>query len=95
MTHVDRTIAEPSMVQQLEVESYAPRQRRLAAAHEHGAQEQHALIDQPVPERLRARAAPPMLRSALDVSLSFRTAAGSNCRSILVRAVDTSSSVEE
>ena len=40
------------MVEQLEVASWAPGQRRLAAAPEHGAQEQDALVDQPVPERL-------------------------------------------
>ena len=53
------------MVQQLEVESYAPGQSRLAAAHEHGAQEQHALVDQPVPECLGAegRAADAQVRA--------------------------------
>ena len=46
MAHVDHTVAEPSVVQQLEVEPDAGGQRRLAAADEHGAQEQHALVDQ-------------------------------------------------
>jgi hypothetical protein len=41
-----------SVVQQLEVESYASRQRRLAAADEDRAQQQHALVDQTVPEGL-------------------------------------------
>ena len=52
MAHVNHTIAEPSMVQQLEVQSNASGQRGLAAAHHRGTQEQHTLIDQPVPERL-------------------------------------------
>lgn len=50
--HGDCAGAEPSVVQQLEVESQTPGKCRLAAAHDHGAQEQHALVDQPVPERL-------------------------------------------
>ena len=52
VAQVDHTIAEPSMVEQLEVESNALGQRRLATAHGHRAQEQHTLVDQPVPERL-------------------------------------------
>jgi hypothetical protein len=37
VAHVDHTVAEPSMVQQLEVEANALGQRRLAATHEHRA----------------------------------------------------------
>jgi len=50
VSHVDHTIAESSMVEQLEVASYVPAQCRLAAAHEHGAQEQDALVNRSMPE---------------------------------------------
>src|SRR3954453_4129934 len=71
---VDHTVAEPSMVQQLEVESNALGQRRLAAAHEHRAQEQHALVDQPVPERLSpdGRAANAQVRPGSVLEPSYR-----------------------
>src|SRR3954453_1205993 len=49
---VDHAVVESSVVKQLEVESYASRQRRLAAVDEDRAQQQHALIDQAVPEGL-------------------------------------------
>src|SRR5690349_4156486 len=49
---VDDAIVESSVVNQLEVESYASRQRRLAAADEDRAQQQHALVDKAVPEGL-------------------------------------------
>ena len=49
---VDHAIVESSVLQQFEVESYAPRQRRLAAADEDRAQQKHALVDQAVPEGL-------------------------------------------
>src|SRR3954447_9433600 len=49
---VDHAVVELSVVKQLEVESYASRQRRLAAADEDRAQQQHALVDQAVPEGL-------------------------------------------
>jgi len=52
VAEVDHAVVESSVVQQLEVESYASRQRRLAAAEEAGAQQQHALVDQAVPEGL-------------------------------------------
>ncbi len=90
VTDVDHAVVESSVVQQLEVESYASRQRRLAAADEDRAQQQHALVDQAVPEGLGRdpRASDAQVRAG--ASLSRRTASGSNRRSILVRAVDTS-----
>lgn len=58
VAHVDHTIAEASVVKQLEVASYTPGQRRLATAHEHGAHEQDALVDQPVPDHRCSRPSP-------------------------------------
>jgi hypothetical protein len=49
---VDHAVGESSVVKQLEVESYATRECRLAAADEDRAQQQHALVDQAVPEGL-------------------------------------------
>jgi hypothetical protein len=44
VAYVDHTIAEPSVVQQFEVQANSGGQRRFAAAHGHRAQEQHALV---------------------------------------------------
>jgi hypothetical protein len=68
------TEASAEMVVQLEVESYAAGQRRLAAAHEHGAQEQTAFLDQPVPECLGpdGRAADAQVRVGRLVELPYR-----------------------
>src|SRR3954454_7984055 len=69
---VDHAVVESSVVKQLEVESYASRQRRLAAADEDRAQQQHALVDQAVPEGLgrypRASDAHVRARGLLDPS---------------------------
>ena len=93
---VDHAVVESSVVQQLEVESHASRQRRLAAAHERPGTAAARTRRPGRAGRPRPRCpAPPMLRSEPEVSLSRRTASGSNCRSILVRAVDTSVSEVE
>ena len=83
------------MVQQLEVEADAPRQRRLAAADDDRAQQQHALIHQAVPEGLGRDPRAPDAQVRAGGLLEPSTASGSNCRSILVRAVDTSVSEVE
>lgn len=46
VSRVDHAAVEPSVVQQLEVESDTPRQRRLAATHNDREKQQRALVDQ-------------------------------------------------
>src|SRR3954465_5768556 len=74
VAQVDHTVAEPSMVQQLQVESNAVGESRLAAAHGHRAQKQHALVDQPVPERLSpdGRTADAQVRGGRLLEPSYR-----------------------
>ena len=50
VAEVDHAVGESPVVQQLQVEAHAPRQCRLAATNDDGAHQQHALIDQSVPE---------------------------------------------
>ena len=73
---VDHAIVESSVVEQLEVESHAPRHRRLSATHDDRAQQQHALIDQSVPECLRRDPRTPDAQADPDVSLSRRLMSG-------------------
>ncbi|NTW38505.1 MAG: hypothetical protein HGA44_01235 [Cellulomonadaceae bacterium] len=82
------------MVEQFEVESYAPRQCGLAAAQDDRAQQQNAFVDQ-APEGLGRDPNAPTLRSRTEVSPRRRTASGSDWRSILVRAVEVSLRVVE
>ena len=53
MTDVDHAVVESPVIHEFEVEADTPGQSGLTAAHDRRTQQQHALVDQPVPEGLR------------------------------------------
>jgi hypothetical protein len=96
VVEVDHAVAETAFAQQFELHTDIVGEGPFAASHHDGRDEQVALVDQPGPERLGAASSgPPTIMSRPADAFIFRTASGSNSRSIRVLAVDTASSVPE
>ncbi len=67
---VHGAVAEPALVQQLEINAHALGQGPLPIADDYGVDEQVELADQPRSERVRRRLGPPTDRSLVADALS-------------------------
>jgi hypothetical protein len=92
---VNNTIAEPALVEELEVGARVARKRGLTRADEYRMDEQLTLIDEPGIESVRGGFGPPTVRSLAADAFTSRIASGSKLRSSCVLAVDTSVRVVE
>ena len=86
---MNHAVLEPLLVEEFELRADVDGQGPLAPADNDRPEEQMALVDQFPRERWPASSAPPIVRSAVEVSLSRRTASRSSSRSIRVLALDT------
>ena len=96
MVQVHDAGLEPALVKQFEPHQHPVGQRPGPAADQHRVQVQMQLVDEPVAaQRLAGERGAADQQVAVGAALAAPTAAGSNDRSSVVRAVETSSSVRE
>src|SRR5262245_61170565 len=84
VVEVDRAVAEPALVDELEVDAGAVREGALAASDDHGHLEQVVLVDQPGPDRLGGELGPS------DGEVAFRRRLQLSYRLGLEVAIDAS-----
>ena len=95
VAEVHDTVAEPVLLQQVQLDTGVAEERGLSVTDEHRINEELALIDQTGIERVRVRVDPPTVKSvAADVFISW-TESGSKLRSSRVLVVETTGSVVE